>query len=82
MIAATSPRLAGAILTSILPVFDTASATFGRLPVCCKKILHDSSHMACIDGVTQIYSWATQSATQTMPAKSSFVRICAIPAAL
>ena len=37
--------------------------------VCCKTILHKSSHMACIDKVTQLYmySWAIQSATQTMP---------------
>ena len=49
---------------------------------CCIKILHDSSHMACIDGVTQPYSWATQSATQTMPAKSAVGRICAMSAAL
>ena len=49
---------------------------------CCIKILHDSSHMACIDGVTQPYSWATQSATQTMPAKYWFRRFFAIQVAL
>ena len=43
----------------------------GYQEACCKNILHDSSHMACIDGVTLPYTWAIQSATQTIPANDA-----------